>query len=50
MHEAFILVAAILFLLDFILWWIPSVPWGGRLSALGLAFFAFSFSALVGAH
>lgn len=51
MHEAFIIVAAILFFLDFILWWVPTPqPWGGRLSALGLFFFAISFSALVGAH
>jgi len=36
MHEAFIIVAAILFFIDFVLWWVPNVP--------------FSFSALVGAH
>jgi hypothetical protein len=46
MHEAFIIVAAVLFLLDFILCWVPNAP-GARLSALGLAFLAISFSGLI---
>jgi hypothetical protein len=49
MHEAFIIVALILFLLDAVLWWVPTAPWGGRLIPLGLAFFTASFlSSVVG--
>jgi hypothetical protein len=47
MHEAFIIVAVILFLLDAVLWWTPNAPWGGRLIPVGLAFFAASFLAAV---
>ncbi len=47
MHEAFIIVAVILFVLDAILYWVPNAPWGGRLTALGLAFFAASFLSAV---
>lgn len=43
MHEAFIIVSVILFVIDAILWWSPSTPWGGRLIPIGLAFFAASF-------
>ncbi len=47
MHEAFIIVAVILFVLDAILYWTPNAPWGGRLLPLGLAFFAGSFLSAV---
>jgi hypothetical protein len=43
MHEAFIIVAVILFVLDAVLYWLPNAPYGGRLLPLGLAFFAASF-------
>jgi hypothetical protein len=43
MHEAFIIVAVILFVLDAVLYWVPSAPYGGRLQSIGLAFFAASF-------
>jgi len=36
-------IAVILFILDFILFWAPNWTYGGRLTALGLAFFAGSF-------
>jgi len=47
MHEAFIIVAVILFVIEAILWWTPNSSYGGRLTPLGLAFFAASFLALV---
>jgi hypothetical protein len=40
MQQAFLIVAVILFLLDAFLYWAPNAPWGGRLTPLGLAFFA----------
>jgi hypothetical protein len=43
MHQAFLIVAVILFILDGLLWWVPNPPWTGRLTPLGLAFFAASF-------
>ena len=46
MHSAFLIVAVILFVLDALLWWVPTAtnpPWAGRLQSLGLAFFAASF-------
>jgi len=47
MHEAFIIVAVVLFVLDAVLWWVPSPSYGGRLIPIGLAFFAASFLASV---
>jgi len=47
MREAFVIVAVILFLIDAILPWLSSPPWSGRLSPLGLAFFAASFLSFV---
>ena len=47
MHEAFIIVAVILFVIEAILWWTPNSSYGGRLTPLGLAFFAASFLSLV---
>jgi hypothetical protein len=47
MHEAFIIVAVILFVLDAVLFWVPTAPWTGRLTPLGLAFFAASFLSAV---
>jgi hypothetical protein len=47
MHEAFIIVAVILFVIEAILWWTPNASYGGRLTPLGLAFFAASFLSLV---
>lgn len=43
MKLAFLYVAIILFLLDALLWWVPSPPFTGRLTPLGLAFFVASF-------
>lgn len=43
MHLAFLIVAVVLFLLDFVLGAVPNPPWAGRLTPLGLAFFAGSF-------
>jgi hypothetical protein len=43
MHLAFLIVAIVLFVLDAVLYWAPSPPWSGRLTPLGLAFFAASF-------
>jgi hypothetical protein len=49
MHEAFIIVALILVLIDALVWWLPTAPFpGGRLLALGLAFFIASFLSAVG--
>jgi len=48
MHEAFLIVAVILFVLDALLFWFPNAPWTGRLTPLGLAFFAASFLSVVG--
>lgn len=45
MKFAFLLVAIILFVLDGLLYWAPNAPWGGRLTPIGLAFFAGSFAA-----
>jgi hypothetical protein len=47
MHEAFIIVAVILFVLDGILNAMPTPPWSGRLTPFGLAFFAASFLSAV---
>jgi hypothetical protein len=51
MKQAFIIVAAILFILDAVLyWWAPqpNTPgWGGRFTPLGLAFFALSFASFI---
>ncbi len=44
MSFAFLIVAIILFLLDALIWWIPNSPFTGRLTPLGLAFFAASFA------
>ena len=43
MHQAFLIVAVILFVLDALLWWVPNPPWTGRMTPLGLGFFAASF-------
>lgn len=43
MHQAFLIVAVVLFVLDFLLGAWPNPPWSGRLSPLGLAFFAGAF-------
>lgn len=44
MHLALLIVAVILFVLDFVLYWVPTPPpWAGRFVPLGLAFFAASF-------
>jgi hypothetical protein len=43
MHLAFLIVAVVLFALDALLYWAPSAPWTGRLTPLGLAFFAAAF-------
>lgn len=45
MKAAFLIVAVILFVLDALFYWLPATPWGGRLTPLGLAFFAGSFAA-----
>ena len=50
MAEAFLIVAIILFVIDAILWWAPSAPWTGRLTPLGLAFFAASFLSFIGSR
>ena len=47
MREAFIIVAVILFVLDFLLYVVPTPMWAGRLAPLGLAFFAASFLSFV---
>jgi len=47
MREAFVIVAVILFIIDALLWWSPSTPWGGRLIPVGLAFLAASFLSFV---
>jgi hypothetical protein len=47
MREAFLIVAVILFVIDAVMWWMPNVPYAGRLQSLGLAFFAASFLALL---
>lgn len=47
MREAFLIVSVILFLIDGVLWWMPTPPFTGRLTPLGLAFFAASFLALL---
>lgn len=44
MHFAFLIVAIILFVLDALFFWVSNPPWGGRLTPLGLAFFAASFA------
>lgn len=44
MKFAFLIVAIILFILDGLVYWLPNTPWGGRLTPLGLAFFAASFA------
>lgn len=43
LHTAFLIVAVVLFVLDAFLYWAPNPPWSGRLTPLGLAFFAASF-------
>ena len=43
MHLAFLIVAIVLFAIDALLWWAPNAPWTGRLTPLGLAFFAGAF-------
>jgi hypothetical protein len=45
MRFAFLVVAIILFVLDFLFYWVPSPQWSGRFTPLGLAFFAASFAA-----
>lgn len=45
MKSAFLIVAIILFVLDALIWWVPNPPFTGRLTPLGLAFFAASFAA-----
>jgi len=47
MRESLLIVAIILFVLDFLLYVVPTPPWAGRLSPLGLAFFAASFLSFV---
>jgi hypothetical protein len=47
MHEAFIIVAVILFVIEAVIWWVPNATYGGRLTPLGLAFFAASFLSAV---
>ena len=47
MREAFIIVAVILFIIEAVLWWAPAGNWNGRLTPLGLAFFAASFLSFV---
>jgi hypothetical protein len=47
MREAFVIVAVILFLIDALLWWMPSPAWTGRLTPLALAFLAASFLSFV---
>ena len=48
MKEAFVIVAVILFVIDAVLWWTAhSQTYGGRLTSLGLAFFAASFLSFV---
>lgn len=44
MKAAFLIVAVILFVLDALIYWVPTSPWHGRLTPLGLAFFAASFA------
>lgn len=44
MKSAFLIVAVILFVIDALVYWVPNPPWGGRLTPLGLAFFAASFA------
>ena len=48
MREAFLLVSVILFVIEAILWWTPNTTYGGRLTPLGLGFFAASFLSFVG--
>ena len=43
MREAFVIVAVILFIIDALLWWSPSTPWGGRLIPVGLVGFRYRF-------
>ncbi|HET9540490.1 MAG TPA: hypothetical protein VFQ46_07815 [Candidatus Limnocylindria bacterium] len=44
MREAFLIVSIILFVIEAVVWWTPNATnYGGRLSPLGLAFFAASF-------
>ena len=47
MREAFVIVAVILFIIEAVLWWTPNPAWGGRLTPLGLAFFAASFLSFI---
>lgn len=47
MREAFLLVSIILFVIEAVIWWTPNATYGGRLTPLGLAFFAASFLSFV---
>jgi hypothetical protein len=47
MREAFLIVAIILFIIDGVVPWMSAQPWAGRLTPLGLAFFAASFLAFL---
>ena len=48
MREAFLIVAIILFLIDGVVPWLGQPqPWAGRLTPIGLAFFAASFLGLL---
>ena len=44
MSFALLVVAVILFAIDFLWGFVPNPPWSGRFLALGLAFFAASFA------
>lgn len=39
----FLVVAIVLFVIDGFLWWMPNAPFTGRLTSIGLAFFAAHF-------
>ena len=47
MREAFLIVSILLFIIDAVFWWMPTPPFTGRLTPLGLAFFASSFLAFL---
>jgi hypothetical protein len=48
MREAFLIVAIILFVIDGVVPWMAAPqPWAGRLTPLGLAFFAAAFLAFL---
>ena len=51
MAEAFLIVAIILFVIDAVVWWTAQAStYGGRLTSLGLAFFAASFLSFIGSR